>query len=93
MLVGYGLKYRTWIPVRGTDFYFRDGAHTGFNFYPATISLDISASFPNGNHPQPEVSCSPPSGVEVKSGRICTYVPLVYLYGMALKHWYAYLLQ
>ena len=38
MLFGYGLKYRIWIPVKGMDFYFRDGAHTGFSFYPATGS-------------------------------------------------------
>jgi hypothetical protein len=53
----------------------------------------IPVPLPNGNHPQPEVSWSPPSGVEVKSGRICTSVPLVDLYGMVFKHWYAYLLQ
>jgi hypothetical protein len=51
MLVGYGLKYRIWIPVRGMDFYFRDGAHTGFSLYPAAGSMDTNASLPKRKPP------------------------------------------
>ena len=49
--------------------------------------------FPNGNHPLREASWSSPSGVEVKSVRVCSSAPLVDIYGIALKHWYVYFLQ